>query len=659
MNDVKRIKQLVKELNMYRNSYYNKSKSLVSDKKYDELFDELENLEHTTGIVLCNSPTQTVGYTVNSKLKKVTHQIPLLSLAKTKEVSELSKFINMHKSYTDFLLMLKLDGLTTCLTYKNGELIRAETRGDGYIGEDITDNALTFANIPRRIPYKDTLMVVGESIITYNRFNIINSNLFDNDKFKTPRNLVSGTVRQLDSGICAARKVKFKAFNVVRPSKETKAEEFDFLTNLGFSTVPYHHINLSDETLLNKAINNLKNNAHSLELPIDGLVLTINNRKYGESLGNTSHHFNNALAFKFYDEEIETTLREVEWSIGRNGILTPVAIFDTVDIDGTSVNRASIHNLNIINNLELGIGDTITVYKANQIIPQIKDNLTRSNTLAIPHVCPVCGCSTHITTVGNGDTDTKVLKCTNENCKGRLINKLVHFVSKEGINIDGLSEQRLTDLIERGFIRDFKDIYSLKNYREILYGIPAWGKKSVDKLLALIEKSKITTLDKFLNALGIPLIGKTASKKISNYFNGNYEKFIEAIKTNFDFSILQDFGSLTNDTLYNYFSTNIETVKTLSSIYTFKSIDTNTSNTLNSKKFVITGSLNHYTNRDELKKIIEENGGKVASSISHKTDYLINNDNTSNSSKTRKAKELNIPVITEEDFIKMVGDINE
>lgn len=653
MDYLDKMKSLIKNLNSYRNAYYNNSESIITDKEYDDLYDQLLALEKEVNITLSNSPTQTVGYEVKSKLEKVKHSHPMLSLNKTKSVDELKEFINNNEC----LLMHKLDGLTILLTYENGKLVKAETRGNGEIGEDVTHNAKVFSNIPLTIQYTGKLEVEGEAIITYKDFNYINSKLSEDGKYKNPRNLVSGSVRQLDSKIAKERNIKFIAWKVPYGIwNDSFAERLNLLQSLGFDTVPLVYYEEDDELCnIEDDIQNLKDIAKEKGYPIDGLVVAYDNIPYAESLGNTGHHPKHSLAFKFYDEEVETTLTDIEWSMGKTSTLTPVAIFEPVEIDGTEVSRASLHNISIAKELELGIRDTITVYKANMIIPQIRDNLTRSNTLKIPTTCPICGSATEI----KKDNDSEVLICTNANCKGKLLGRLTHFVSKNAINIDGLSEATLEKFIELDWLTNFIDVFYLDVNKKEMYKLDGFGKKSVDKLLENIEKSKNTTLDRFIYSLSIPLIGRTASKEISNYFNGDYKKFYDSWIYQFDFTKLNDFGSAMDYSMLNYLKHNDSMINTLAKEFNFITQSSNEqikseNDQIKNKTFVITGSVNHFKNRDELKEKIESLGGKVSGSVSAKTNYLINNDTTSQSGKNKKAMELSIPIISEEEFIDLI-----
>ena len=516
MDKVKRIKELVEQLNEYRDAYYNEARSDVSDAEYDRLFDELSELENETGVVYTNSPTQSVGYEVKSELEKVEHSHPMLSLDKTKSVDDLVKFAGDK----DCILSLKMDGLTCLLTYENGELAQAETRGDGEIGELITHNARVFDNIPLSIDYKGHFEIEGEAIITYDDFNKINEFLPEDKKYKNPRNLASGSVRQLDSKIAAQRHIKFIAWKVPTDiASSSFINRLQYASNLGFDTVPFLPIrgNCNAE-FINIVVEQLRKRAKEKSYPIDGLVATYNDITYGESLGMTGHHPKHSIAFKFYDEEVETVLNNIEWSMGKIGSLTPVAIFDPVEIDGTMVERASLHNVSILTKLDLQIRDTIIVYKANQIIPQVKENLSakdrESAYIRIPSQCPVCESPTQIVK----ENDSEVLMCTNPHCKGKLLGRVSHFVSKKGMDISGLSEETIKKLIELGWIAEITDIYNLDQYYDRLSTMSGFGKKSVDKLRTSIENSKTVRLDKFIASLSIPGIGTSQSKELVKAF---------------------------------------------------------------------------------------------------------------------------------------------
>lgn len=662
MKDIKRIKELVILLNQYRDSYYNDQISIVSDSEYDRLFDELKALEESTGIVLSNSPTNTVGYEVKSELVKVKHSHPMLSLDKTKSVGELKKFAGNK----DCLISLKCDGLTVLLTYENGELIRAETRGNGEEGEIITHNAKVFENIPLRIGYNGHLEVEGEAIITYEDFENINA--VSKTEYKNPRNLASGSVRQLDSNIAAKRHIKFIAWKV-----PTSIDEFDYndsfihrlfyVKSLGFDIVPLlTYVKEADGDHINEMIEALKNVANEMGYPIDGLVMTYNNIPYGESLGCTGHHPKHSIAFKFFDEEEETTLKDIEFTMGKTGVLTPTAVFNPVEISGSTIEKASLHNLSIMEEL-LGetphIGQHITVYKANDIIPQISNSDkvysgVQDLIINIPTECPVCGGKTEVVQ----DNDSKVLVCANPDCKGKLLGKLTHFVSKNAMNIGGLSEATLEKFINLGWLNNFIDIYHLKDHSDEMINLDGFAEKSVKKLLNSIEKSKETTLDRFIYALCIPLIGKSASKTISKYFDGNFDIFYkEGCLKYFDYENLNDFGSTMSESMRNYIFSNIAMIKKLSDHMKFKEVEVknNSSGSLAGMTFVITGSLNTFANRDEAKERIEAAGGKVTGSVTSKTHYLVNNDINSTSGKNKKAKELGVQIITEEELLNMLN----
>ena len=656
MNKIKRLKELTEQLNQYRDSYYNNSESLISDKEYDDLFDELKSLEEETGVIMSNSPTRTVGYEVKSKLEKVKHSHPMLSLDKTKSTDELIKF----SDGKDCILSLKMDGLTVLLTYEDGELIQAETRGNGEEGEIITHNARVFENIPLHIDYKEHLEVEGEAIITYDDFEKINSELPENERYKNPRNLVSGSVRQLDSNIAAKRHIKFVAWKVPYGFEEEIAiqHKLNELCYYNFDVVPY--ILLNENRNIEEDIDVLKSIAKEKSYPIDGLVCSYCNIAYGESLGKTGHHPRHSLAFKFYDDIYPTKLLDVEFTMGKTGILTPTAVFEPVEIEGSTVERASLHNLSILK--ELGIthkGQTVNVYKANQVIPQLDSvepddiEITEDNMIIPVEMCPVCGADTEIVK----DNDSEVLICTNPNCKGKLLGQLSHFASKNAINIENLSEQTLQKLINLGWINSFQDIMNLKEHASEMAKLDGFGKKSVDKLIAAIEKSRNTTLDRFLYSLSIPLIGRSASKDISRVCYGDEKVFISMIKSDELYKLVDNidgFGDVMYKSLYSYCKLHMSGIEDLLTYFTIEK-ENNSGTDLSGKTFVITGSLNHYKNRDELISVIETRGGKVSGSVSAKTNFLINNDTQSSSSKNQKAQKLNIPIISEEDFIKMTS----
>lgn len=651
MEKINRVRELVSKLNKYRDSYYNESDSKVSDYEYDTLFDELKCLEEETGCIMCNSPTQTVGYEVKSALEKHKHSHPMLSLDKTKSVSDLIKFADDKEC----LLMHKLDGLTVLLTYEDGALTLAETRGNAEEGEIITHNAKVFKNIPLTIPYKEHFEIEGEAIIKYGDFEKINSKLPDDKKYKNPRNLASGSVRQLDSSIAANRNIQFIVWKVPTDLGYTYADRFEKAMEFGFDVVENITICKYDSAEdYDRYTHGLKTISTEFGIPIDGLVVTYNDIKYGESLGTTGHHPRHSIAYKFYDEESVTTLKDIEWSMGKTGNLTPVAIFDEVEIEGTSVSRASLHNISIYKELQLGIGDEIAVYKANAIIPQVRENFTKSNNLIIPSICPVCKGTTEIVK----DNDAEVLKCTNSSCKGRLLGRLTHFVSKKGMDIDGLSKSTLAKFIEFGWIRNLFDIYgNLHTHYTELIDMEGFGKRSIEKLDSAIENSKDVELKNFIASLSIPEIGSSQSKELAKKFK-TWDAFSDAGFGNYDFSELEGFGNILDKNIHMWFSTmwNEDRIGQLVRNMRFKDekLPISVNSDLSGLTFVITGSLNQFSNRDAAKEEIELHNGKVSGSVSAKTDYLVNNDISSSSGKNKKAKELGIPIINEEQLIAML-----
>lgn len=664
MNKTIRIKELVRMLNMYCDAYYNANESLISDKEFDKLYDELLDLEKETGIVLSNSPTQHVGYEVKSELQKVKHSHLMMSLDKTKDVNELIKFIGNHKC----VLMNKMDGLTIAITYENGELVRAETRGDAEAGELVTHNVKVFENVPLHINYLGRLEVEGEAIITYNDFDSINNTIKDPDKkYKNPRNLAAGSVRQLNSEIAKGRHLKFILWKVPVGMDHINSfkERLENARGLGFDVVPFVTVNSAEE--INGAIDGLKNVASNLSYPIDGLVITYNDIKYGLSLGMTDKFPRHSFAFKFYDEEYETTLQDVEWTIGKSGQLTPTAIFEPVEIDGTEVSRASLHNVSIFKAFDMHVGDTIMVYKANQIIPQIKENLSKgSNTgtkLSIPQKCPYCGEPTIVVK----ENDSEVLMCLNAQCQGKLLGELCAFVGKKAHDIKGLSEATLSLMIHTGMVHSPIDLYHLEDKRKELTYFPKMGSKKVDNILKAIEESRNTTLEKFIVGLNIPLIGSRAAKDIAKHeeIRTKEAKLVKPINTfivdaaeNYDFTHIEGLGIERNNSIHNYFKENYDYVCVMASLFKFPEMNLETENiststSLKGKKFCITGKLQKFANRDALVVDIEAKGGKVVSGVTKATDYLITNDKTSGSSKNKKAAELSIPIISEEEYINL------
>lgn len=650
--------ELVDQLNKYRDAYYNNAESLVSDSEYDALFDQLKEMEAETGIVLSNSPTQTVGYEVRSKLTKVNHDIPLLSLGKTKDVHDLVEFAKEHP----IILMLKYDGLTVELIYNNGTLVRASTRGDGYVGEDITHNARTFKNIPINIPYKGFLRLVGEAIIHKDDFQVINDNLPKGEKpYANVRNLASGSVRQLDSEVCATRNVAFMLWDVleglddVAKNPDSRLSKFDACFNLGFM-YPFCVSDIQQKGELEISIDLMKNHAADEGVPIDGLVMKYDSISYSKNKGGTSHHNNDGIAFKFEDETADTILRDIEWSLGRTGQLTPVAIFDPVDLDGTIVTRASVHNLSYIKDYDLNVGDKIRIYKANMIIPQILKNLSfeeRAEKLGVqyPDSCPICGGPVNVEHVNNTDT----LYCANPHCIGKRLGALEHFVSKSAMNIDGLSEATLERFIKRGWLKDFSDIYKLDEHRPEIVRMEGFGVRSYAKLWDAIQASKNVSFDKFIVSLGIPNIGKTASKDIARHCNYDLDEFDKFISEGFDWSALNDFGQVANESISQWFNDteNVSVYNRLRNIITIikPEIKSVSNNAFNGKTVVVTGSLQHFT-RDSITKKLEELGAKAAGSVSKKTDFLIAGEKAG--SKLEKAKQFGVSILTEDDFMGML-----
>ena len=651
---VKRIKELIKELNTYRNAYYNDKVSLVEDKKYDDLFEELEKLENDTGLYLSNSPTQSVGYEVQSKLNKVNHDHPMLSLDKTKDFNDIIKFAGDK----DIICMLKMDGLTVTLHYnENGELDKAETRGNGLVGEDVLKNVKVLSNVPLKIDNAGVPYTIdGEAIIDKDTFNEINSKLPEDEQYSHPRNLASGTIRQLDTKITADRNMKFIAWRVVDGDySNLMSERLDHARDLGFDVVPYICILEScslNEYFFKQNSEYMRKWAEKKNYPIDGLVYTYQDINYGLSLGSTGHHPKHSFAFKFEDDTYETILRNIEWSTSRSGMVNPIAVFDSVNIEGVNISKATLHNVSIMKNLELGIGDTITIYRANQVIPKVADNLTRSNTYKYPTTCPCCGSELELRT----DGISEVLYCNNDNCPAKVLSKFTHFVSKQGMNIDGLSESTLEKLIDRGFIKKYTDIYHLDEYAKQIQSMDGFGKRSYDKLIASIEKSREVKLENFLVALGIPLIGKSASKSISNAFGGDYEHLIE-VGPDFDFTQLEDFGDSMNDSMHKWLTSCPDIEYGIQNEMKFvkeeKKVIEN--DFFTNKVFCVTGAFNTMK-RSEIEKIITDRGGKLSGSVSKKTDYLLTNEADSGSSKAKKAKELGTPIMSEEEFLSKIGE---
>ena len=644
-----RMKELVKRLDRAARAYYQEDIELISNREYDQMYDELQALEKETGTVLTNSPTAKVGYEAVDQLPKEEHESPMLSLDKTKDREVLREFIGNHET----LLSWKLDGLTIVLTYENGELAKAVTRGNGVVGEVVTNNARVFRNIPLKIPYVGRLVLRGEAIITYSDFEQINESIEDVDaRYKNPRNLCSGSVRQLNNQITARRNVRFYAFGLVSAESvdfhNSRAEQFEWLKNQGFEVVEYRKVTAAT---LDQAMDYFSAAITENDFPSDGLVALYDNIAYGDSLGRTAKFPRNAFAFKWADEIRETRLEKIEWSPSRTGLINPVAGFDPVDLEGTTVSRASVHNISIMRELQLGIGDRITVYKANMIIPQIAENLTKSGELPIPDTCPACGQSTEIRRVN----EVESLYCTNPDCPAKKIKAFALFASRDAMNIDGLSEATLEKFIARGFIHDFGDIFEISRHREEIVTMEGFGEKSFENLMASLEKARETTLAKVIYSLGIANIGLANAKVICRHFDDDLEKIRRADEE--EVSSIDTIGPVIARSLTEYFadSENNRKLDHLMSHLAIKKEEKKGEQIFQNMNFVITGSLEHFDNRNQAKELVESLGGKVTGSVTKKTNYLINNDTTSNSSKNKKARELGIPVISEEEFLKLAG----
>lgn len=650
MDKTARMKELIPLLNEAAKAYYQEDREIMSNFEYDKRYDELVELERETGITLTGSPTVSVGYEAMDELQKEAHESPMLSLDKTKDVESLREFIGAQK----VLLSWKLDGLTIVLTYRDGRLSKAVTRGNGVVGEVITNNAKVFKNIPLQIAHKGELILRGEAIITYSDFEKINEQIEDVDaRYKNPRNLCSGSVRQLNNEITAKRNVQFYAFSLVRAEgvdfENSTRKQFEWLAAQGFDVVEYRMVTADT---LDDAIAYFSDKIVHNDFPSDGLVALYDDIAYGDSLGSTAKFPRNAFAFKWKDEIRETTLKEIEWSPSRTGLINPVAIFEPVDLEGTTVSRASVHNISILKDLELGIGDKIQVYKANMIIPQIAENLTRSGDLEIPHVCPVCGEEARVLKTN----DVESLYCMNAECQAKKIKSFTLFVSRDAMNIDGLSEATLEKFILKGFIKDFGDIFEIEKYKDEIVSMEGFGQKSYDNLIASIEKASHTTLPRLIYSLGISNVGIANAKVICKEFQYDLDKIIHA--TPEEISSIEGIGPVIAGTFTEYFADeeNIAKLEHLLSHLTFEEMRTESAQSLEGKQFVITGSVEHFENRAQLKEYIEERGGKVTGSVTSKTDYLINNDTTSSSSKNKKAKDLGIPILSEEDFLKLAGE---
>ena len=639
MDKVKRLKELNALLQKASYAYYGLDKPIMSDKEYDDLYDELVSLEKETGCVLAGSPTQKVQGYVLDGFKKVEHSKSMLSADKTKEVSEVEKFIDNR----DFYCSYKLDGLTLVVKYKDGKFVQGITRGNGTVGEDVTEQCRFIKNLPMEISNKHDIELRGECVISWDEFHRINATL--DEPYSHPRNLAAGTLRNLDLNVVRDRNLSFVVFELVSPTFTHKWDGLKAIEDMGFECV-------------GRAKGTVKNCVEGMQpdwyaYPVDGLIFELNSSELSKSLGATSHHENCRIALKWEDTLYKTKLTDIEWNTSKTGLINPVAIFEPVDLDGAVTTRATLHNISYIEDLQLGIGDEIVVYRANMVIPKVHDNVTRSNTWTFPDECPVCGGITKIVK----ENDSKVLMCDNPNCKGKLLGKLTNFVSKNAANIDGLSEQTLEKLIELGWLNSFQDIYRLSEHKDEMSKLDGFGKRSVEKLLDAIEKSRSIKLSNLIYSLCIPLIGRSASKDISNYCHHEIQTFINFMNVHYDFTAIDGFGTEMQKSLSSWWTDNHNEFVELLKEFEFESTyEVVTDKKLEGFTFVITGSLINFGNRTELQKLIESKGGKVSGSVSAKTSYLINNDKLSSSSKNQKAQKLNIPIINEEDFIKMIGE---
>ena len=644
MNDMRNMIDRLKAANV---AYYQENREIMSNYEYYKLYDELVEMEKETGIIYPDSPTQSVGNDILDSLPKEQHEKKMLSLDKTKDVNVLSDWLGNKEG----VLSWKLDGLTVVLTYENGKLQKAVTRGNGVVGDIITSNVVKCKNVPLQIPYKEKLIIRGEAVISYPDFEKINAQIEDVDaRYKNPRNLASGSIRLLNPSESEKRNVRIIIFRLVEGGNQTSMiKQFEWLSSMGFEVV--EHYVVRKETV-EQSVKFFERKIEKNEIPTDGLVISYNDTEYGNSLGETSKFEKHSFAFKWKDEIAESVLREIEWSPSRTGLLNPVAIFDSVELEGTTVSRASVHNVSILKELQLGIGDQIQVYKSNMIIPQIAENLTRSNNLKIPNTCPICKGKTEIIS----SNDTEVLVCTNPHCPEKMIGKFEHFAKRNAMNLVGMSESTIEFLVRKGWVVYFKDFFTLTKYKDAWSVIPKFGEKSVTKLLKAIEESKKTTPERVLYALGIPKIGESQSKEIFKQFK-SWNDFIKAIEEDYDFTRLNGFGDTLHDSIHGWYRNNYESEKIpelISCLNISESKEQIQGLPLNGKTFVITGSLEIHKSRNDLKEKIELFGGKVASSVTSKTSYLINNDVSSNSSKNKKAKELNIPIINEESFLKLL-----
>lgn len=646
-----RMKELVALLNKASEVYYQGKDDIMSNFEYDQLYEELEKLERDTGMVLAGSPTARVGYEVLSALPKETHPSPMLSLDKTKETDQLVSWLGSKEG----LLSWKMDGLTIVLAYEDGKLVKAVTRGNGQVGEVITNNAKVFKNIPLEIPCKSHLVLRGEAVISYSEFERINQLLDEEEQYKNPRNLCSGSVRQLNNEITAKRNVEFYAFALVEADGldfgNSQENKMKFLEGQGFDIVEYKMVNAGN---IVDTVKWFQDKITSNDFPSDGLVLIYEDIAYGDSLGRTAKFPRNSIAFKWADEIADTKLLGIEWSASRTGLINPIAIFEPVELEGTTVSRASVHNLSIMEQLQLGEGDIIQVYKANMIIPQIAQNLTRSSNIKVPSECPVCGKKTFV----HEENGVKVLVCENEECLAKKIKSISHFVSRDAMNIDGMSEATIEKLVEKGLLHGLAGLFTLSKYKDEITEMEGFGKRSFEKLVQAAENAKKTTVAKFVYSLGIPNIGLSNAKMVCKYMDNDFERVRHASKE--ELVEIDGIGEIIAKSFANFFEEpgNNKIVDDLLEVIEFEKEETNPEEEdMAGINFVITGKVNIFANRNSVKEIIEARGGKVTGSVTSKTNFLINNDVLSNSSKNKKAKELDIPIITEEEFIKKF-DIN-
>lgn len=649
---IEKMKNLIEELNNASVAYYT-STPIMSDYDWDKKYEELQMLESQENIIFPNSPTQNVGYTVSDKLNEVKLDHLMLSLGKTKSLNELKKFVGNRQC----IASVKCDGLSTTLKYVHGELVSAVTRGNGYEGIDVLKNALTIKNIPKKIPYYDELIIDGETIIGWDTFNKINSKIKSPDvKYKHPRNLVSsGSLLLLDSKKAAQRNMRFIAWRVIKGFEHKSVyEDLQYSKDCGFEAVPM--IPYPGYEDLQVVLDTIKDLADANNIPYDGAVMTYDDYAYGESLGKTDKFFRHSIAYKYEDQLYETVLKDIEWNTSKTGLINPVAIFEPIDLDGAITTRATLHNISYIKKLSLGIGDRIRVYRSNKVIPKVHDSIDKSSNFTIPEKCPICGGETKIVK----ENDSEILMCMNDDCQGKLLGKLCHAVSRNALGIDGLSEATLEKFISLGWLDSIKSIYHLSDYKGKMYSLEGFGKKSVDKLLESIEKSRETTLDRFIYALSVPIIGKSASKDIAKHFKYNFDDFYACFSCGYGYYWnlrVNGIGEVASSNIQKFAITYADKVFELSKEFTFKipSESNYNKNILQGKTFVITGSLEKYSNRDELKSVIESNGGKVSGSVSAKTFALINNDIESSSSKNKKAKSLGVQIINEKQFMQLLN----